>query len=38
MKQGTGWHETCKCEGKFEANICNDTQRWNKDKCRYECK
>ena len=32
------WHETCKCECKFRANICNNKQRWNKDKCRYECK
>ena len=32
------WHETCKCECKFEANICNNKQRWNKDKCRYVCK
>ena len=32
------WHETCKCECKFGANVCNDKQRWNKDKCRYECK
>ena len=32
------WHETCKCECKFGANICNDKQRWNKDKCRFECK
>ena len=30
-------HETCKCEGKFEANICNNKQRWNKGKCRCEC-
>ena len=32
------WHETCKCECKFGENICNNKQRWNKDKCRYECK
>ena len=32
------WHETCKCECKFGANICNNKQRWNKDKCRGECK
>ena len=32
------WHETCKCECKFGANICNNKQRWNKDKCRCECK
>ena len=32
------WHETCKCECKFRANIYNDKQRWDKNKCRYECK
>ena len=32
------WHETCKYECKFGANICNNKQRWNKDKCRCECK
>ena len=32
------WHETCKCEYKFSANVCNNKQRWNKDKCRCECK
>ena len=28
------WHETCK----FRANVCNNKQRWNKNKCRCECK
>ena len=32
------WHQTCKCECKFGANICNNKQRWNKDKCRCEWK
>ena len=32
------WHETCKCECKFGANPCNNRQRWEKDKCRCECK
>ena len=32
------WHETCKCECKFGANICNNKQCWNKNKCRRECK
>ena len=32
------WHETCKYECKFGANNCNNKQRWNKDKCRCECK
>ena len=31
-------HETCKCEFKFGANVCNKKQCWNKDKCRCECK
>ena len=32
------WHEKCKSECKLGANVCNNKQRWNKDKCRYECK
>ena len=32
------WYETCKFECKFGANVCNNKQRWNKDKCRFECK
>ena len=32
------WHKTCKCECKFGANVCNNKQRWNKNKCRCECK
>ena len=32
------WHETRKSEHKFGANICNNKQRWNRDKCRWECK
>ena len=32
------WHEMCKCECKFRANICNNRQRWNNDKCRCEYK
>ena len=30
-------HETCKCEFKHGENVCNNKQRWNKDKCRCEC-
>ena len=32
------WHERCKYECKFGANICNNEQHGNKDKCRCECK
>ena len=28
------WHETCKYECKFRENVCNNKQRWNKNKCR----
>ena len=32
------WHETCKCICRLNRIICNNKQRWNKDKCRCECK
>ena len=32
------WHETCECECKFGNNVCNNKQRWNKNKRRCECK
>ena len=32
------WHETCKCECRLDAIVCNNKQRWNNDTCRCECK
>ena len=32
------WHETCKCECRLDGVVCNNKQRWNNDKCRFECK
>ena len=32
------WHETCKCNFRLDASVCNNKQRWNDDKCRCECK
>ena len=32
------WHETCKCICRLDGIICNSKQRWNKNKCRCECK
>ena len=32
------WHKKCKCECRLNAIICNDKQRWNKNKCRCEYK
>ena len=27
------WHKTCKCKCRLDASVCNNKQRWNKDKC-----
>ena len=32
------WNKTCKCRCRLDASVCNNKQRWNKDKCRCECK
>ena len=32
------WHESCKCICRLDKIICNNKQRWNKNKCRCECK
>ena len=30
--------KSCKCECKFNSIKCNSSQKWNNDKCWYECK
>ena len=32
------WHETCKCKCRLDATVCNNKQRWNKNKCRCQRK
>ena len=32
------WHETCKFKCRLDASVCNKKHRWNKDKCRCECR
>ena len=32
------WDETCKCKCRLNTSVCNNKQRWNNDKCRYECR
>ena len=32
------WQETCKCKCRLNASVSKNKQRWNEDKCRYECK
>ena len=32
------WHETCECICRLNKIICNNKERWNKEKCICECK
>ena len=32
------WHKKYKCICRLDKIICNNKQKWNKDKCRCECK
>ena len=32
------WHETYKCKCRLNAIVCNNKERWNKNKYRCECK
>ena len=32
------WHETYKCRCRLDAVVCNNKQRWNKNKCKCEWK
>ena len=31
------FHESCKCICRLDPIVCNNKQRWNKNKCRCEC-
>ena len=30
------WHQTCKCQYRLDASVCNNKQKWNYNKCRCE--
>ena len=32
------WNETCKCKCRLDGSVCDNKQRWNDNKCRYESK
>ena len=32
------WHENCKCKCRSNSSVYNNKQKWNEDRCRYECK
>ena len=38
MKKDIKWHETCKCKCILGTSVYNNKQRWNNDKCQWECK
>ena len=31
------FHESCQCICRLDPILCNNKQRWNKNKCRCEC-
>ena len=31
-------HISCNCKCKVDSTTCNSNQKWNNDKCQYECK
>ena len=31
------FHRSCKCGCLLDEKVCNNSQKWNKDKCRCEC-
>ena len=31
------FHESCKCVRRLDPIVCNNKQKWNKDKCRCDC-
>ena len=32
------WQEKSKCKYRLDAIVCNNKKRWNKSRCRCECK
>ena len=36
--QHVSWHETCTCKCRLDASVCDNKQRWNNYKYRFECK
>ena len=31
------FHQNCKCGYLLDEKVCNNLQKWNKDKCKWEC-
>ena len=37
MFKNISFHESCKCGCLLDEKVCNNLQKWNKNKCRCEC-
>ena len=35
--RNVSFHKSCKCGCLLDEKVCNNKQKWNKDKCRCEC-
>ena len=37
MLKNITFHKSCKCGCLLDEKVCNNKQKWNKNKCRCEC-
>ena len=37
LLKNISFHQSCKCGCLLDEKVCNNLQKWNKDKCRCEC-
>ena len=37
MLKTFSFHKNCKCDCLLDEKVCNNLQKWNKEKCRCEC-
>ena len=37
MFKNISFHKTCRCGCLLDEKVCNNLQKWNKNKCRCEC-
>ena len=35
--KNVSFHESCKCDCLLDQKVCNNKQKWNKNKCGCEC-
>ena len=37
LLRNISFHQSCRCGCLLDEKVCNNLQKWNKDKCRCEC-